>query len=259
MRIHWRWFRIPLALVVLLYGLSFIPLVRDSFERALSPLVLFVRHTGEGWLNGLSVIRSIPTVVNENGQLRAQVNELAAQKIKNQELEHENELLRKELSLSSPDRSSNLIAAEVISRSSSVSQQSITVNKGLEDGLTKGMAVIAQGYFVGRVEDALPHTSRVTLLTSVNSLIPVVLQNSRSLGLLKGGATGLIVDEIPRDIAVSVDEAVVTSNTGDIIKSGIPVGKVASVLSGKSDVFQSVKIISPIDLSRLEVVFGVKP
>ncbi len=139
-----------------------------------------------------------------------------------------------------------------------MSQQSLVINKGTNDGFAKGMAVVAQGFLVGRVEEALTHTSRVLLLTSSESLLPVVLQNSRSVGVLRGGASGLAIEEITRDVSISIDEAVVTSNIGDVIKSGIPVGKVTSVVAGKSDVFQSANVNSPIDLSRLEVVFGVK-
>ncbi len=159
---------------------------------------------------------------------------------------------------SSPNRSQTLIAAQVISRSSSVSQQSIIVDKGTENGFFEGMAVVAQGYLVGTVEQSFPRTSRIRLLTSVDSLIPVVLQNSRSIGLLKGGAEGLIIDEIPRDVTIQAGEAVVTSHIGDVVKSGIPIGKVAAVLTGKSDVFQTARLNPSIDLSRLEVVFGVR-
>lgn len=258
MRLQWSNLRRLIILASIIYAATLIPIIRDSVRIGLAPIVRTLRQSSEGTLANTSLLFKISTLVQENGQLRVKVNELSALDITNSELKHENDLLRKELSLVTPQNSSSLIAAQVISRSSSVSQQTIIINKGGNDGFVHGMPIIAQGYLVGRVDEALPHTSRVMLLSSVNSLLPVVLEDSRSVGLLKGGVGGLLLDEIPRDVSIQNGEAVVTSNIGDVVKNGIPVGRVAEVISGKSDIFQSARITSPIDLSRLEIVFGAK-
>ncbi len=254
----WRLLRWPLVVCLFVYGLYVVPLTRDAFIRVTGPFVMVTRQALERVADSLNVIIAIPHLAKQNGELQAQVHDLQAQLIAMQEIKHENDLLRNELKLGALDTSDTRIPAQVISRTDSVSLQVITVNKGTRDGFTKGMAVIAQGYLVGRVDEALPHSSKVTLLTSVDSLLPVVLQNSRSVGILKGGTEGIVVDQIPRDVTIAPGEAVVTSNLGQTIKSGIPVGTVSVVLTGKSDVFQSARVSSPIDLSRLEIVFGVK-
>ncbi|HEY1074431.1 MAG TPA: rod shape-determining protein MreC [Patescibacteria group bacterium] len=253
------WRKVQRPLIGLLFAILvlFIPPVRNRIIVTLSPLVVTTRHVGESVFDFAQLIASIPTLSSENGSLRSHINELQALEVKQKELAHENELLRKELNLS-PAQSDTLIAAQVISRASSVSQQQIVINKGTKDGFTTGMAVVAQGYFIGQVEEALESTSRIDLITSVRSLVPVVLQTSRSVGLLKGGAEGLVIDEIPRDVTIDSGEALVTANLGNVVRGGLPVGTVSAVLSGKSDVFQSARIHSPIDFSRLEVVFGVK-
>jgi rod shape-determining protein MreC len=258
MRTYGTLVRRLIIIAIVVYGATLIPFVRDWVRTGLGPVIRVVRQSTEGTLSNFGILFNISTLAHENGQLRVKVNELTALEIANTELKHENDLLREELSLTTSAHSKSLIAAQVISRSSSVSQQTIVINKGHDDGFVSGMPIIAQGYLVGRVDEALSNTSRVMLLSSVDSLLPVVLQNSRSVGLLKGGAGGLLLDEIPRDVTIDDNEAVVTSNIGDIVKSGIPIGKVAAVISGKSDIFQSARVTSPIDLSRLEIVFGVK-
>ncbi len=217
------------------------------------PLRRMTEATARSW----RTIRSIPIIAKENGQLQSRVHELEAVAIKNTELQHENDILRKELSLTA-NPSTQLVAAQVISRSVSVTQQRLLLNKGTSDGMTNGMGIIAQGFLVGYVDNAMENTAEVVLVTSAEAHVPVVLQNSRSLGLMKGGAFGIVVEEIPRDISITQGESIVTTTTGDIIKGGIPVGTVGAILSTQSDVFQSVRIISPIDFSRLEIVFGVK-
>lgn len=259
MRLSGRLLRWPIILAVSIALISLIPPARGLVLEAVSPVVLLLRQKGEGIIDGVKTLTLLGSLPKENGALRAKVTELSALEIQNNELRHENNLLRQELHLLSSDASKSLIAAQVVSRSVSVSQQSILVDKGTNDGFKEGMAVISQGYLVGRVVETTNTTSRIMLITSAESLLPIVLQDSRSVGLLKGGTEGLIVDEIPRDVTIKPEEAIVTSPVGDVIKSGIPVGKIQTLVSGKSDVFQSARVASPIDFSRLEVVFGVKP
>ncbi len=258
MRLAWRSLQWPILAGFIIFGASLVPIVRGFVLFLTAPLVIHVRQATETVLDSSQTIAAIPRLAKENGQLKAKIAELEASQSGQNELRHENDLLRKELSLGSAADAKIKIAAQVISRSSSVSLQTISINKGSAEGFIKGMPVMAQGYLIGRVDEVHDHASKIILVTSADSQLPVVLQNSRSVGLLKGGASGLIVDEIPRDVIISPNEEVVTSQLGDFIKSGIPVGKVAVVLTGKSDVFQSARVSSPIDLSRLEVVFGIK-
>lgn len=246
-----------LAVALLLYLLSLIPIVRDFMRFSSAPIIRPIRHASESIKNTVLVVFSISSVAEENGKLRAKVNELSSVAIKNTELTHENELLKRELQLT-PQSNGNLIAAQIVSRTASVSQQSVIINKGRDDGFREGMAVVVQGYLIGRATDVLPRTSRIVLITSVESLLPVVMQKSRSIGLLKGGVEGLFVDEIPRDVSIDTGEAVITSSIADVIPSGLPVGTVREVVSESSNVFQTARISTPIDLSRLEIVFGVK-
>lgn len=244
-------------LVLVTFTISAVPIARDVAVASLAPIIISMRRVAEPLWSAGQVIVAIPTLARENGELRARINELTALEATNREILHENDLLRKELSLS-PHADNSLIAAQVISRVASVSQQEIVVNKGRDDGFKAGMAVLAQGYLIGRVTEVNANTSRITLITSPQSLLPVVLQNSRAVGLMRGGPEGLVITEIPRDVTITKDESLVSANLGDVIKSGIPVGAVSAVLSTDSDVFQSARIHSPVDLSRLEVVFGVK-
>ncbi len=249
-----RWLLVACLLV---WGIHFVPFLRDGSIRLLGTPIRATRHVADSIASSFRVLGMIPTLARDNAKLQAEVNEKNAQTVELVELQHENSLLRQELNLIAPDQKKSLLSAEVISRSASVTQQSLVINKGSSEGFAKGMAIMAQGYIIGTVDDTLAHSSRIKLITSVESLLPAVLQESRSVGLLRGGPEGLQLDEIPRDVTIHPGEALVTSNIGDVIKSGLPVGRVESVLSGSSDVFQSARVVSPIDFSRLEIVFGL--
>jgi rod shape-determining protein MreC len=249
--------RILITVIGILLISTFLPPVRNIVLSSTSPVVMPLRRAIESTARSWRTLVSIPIIAKENGRLSSRVHELESVVIKNAELQHENDILRKELNLSA-NPSTELIAAQVISRSVSVTQQRLLLNKGTNDGMAQGMGIIAQGFLVGYVDKAMANTAEVILVTSAEAHVPVVLQNSRSLGLMKGGAFGIVVEEIPRDVAITQGEAIVTTTTGDIIKGGIPIGTAGTVLSTQSDVFQSVRVASPIDFSRLEIVFGVK-
>ncbi len=253
--LRFRWF---IAVCIAVWLLTTIPLTRGVVTQALSPLAWVSRRGVESTLSAGRIIREIPRLAQENAQLQAQLNEKESQLVRLTELEHENTILRNELNLVTPNQAASLIAAQVVARSASVTQQTLTINKGADDGLTKGMPIVSQGYIIGTVQDTLPHVSHVRLITSSESLLPVLLQNSRAIGLLRGGPEGLVLDEIPRDISIQPDESVITSDIGNVMKSGLPIGKVQTIISSSSDVFQSARVVSPINFSRLEIVFGVK-
>jgi rod shape-determining protein MreC len=108
------------------------------------------------------------------------------------------------------------------------------------------------------VTEARSDNSEVTLITDYNSLVPVILQDSRGTGLIRGGLGGLVVEDVPLNIAIKPNENLVTSGLGGQIPGGIAVGKAQEVISKSGEIFQKVTIVSPIDFSKLEVLFVVK-
>ncbi len=236
----------------------FVPFLHGRIVTLFSPVVKITRQTTERVIDTFRVVRVIPDLTHENRSLLNRVHELEALSVTNNELRHENETLRNELGFIRANSASQFIPAQVISRTSSVVGQKIIINKGSNAGFNQGMAVVAQGYLVGQISDVNPDSSTVNLITSSSSIVPAILQDSRSVGLVRGGADGLVLEEIPRDVVIKPGESVVTSAIGDVIKTGLPLGSVSVVTGSKSDVFQSARIKSPIDFSRLEIVFGVK-
>jgi len=111
---------------------------------------------------------------------------------------------------------------------------------------------------VGRVDKVLDNFSQVLLITNSNSLIPVVLQESRATGILHGSLSGMVVEEIPLDAKVVNGENVLTRALESNVTEGILVGKVSGLVSKQSEIFQKTTIESPVDFNKLEFVFIIK-
>ena len=142
-------------------------------------------------------------------------------------LEFENQKLREQLD----DYlvSSEIIYSKIIIDNNSPYLKSFVINKGSRDGVKVGMVVLDQNYLVGKIIEVNFNTSRVLLLSDINSNIPI----SISPGNLQAIATGTSDDFAKVNYLkkihfnkISNDSIVYTSGTGGLIKSGIPIGKI---------------------------------
>tara|TARA_B100000902_G_C27265285_1_gene893174 strand:+ start:268 stop:1470 length:1203 start_codon:yes stop_codon:yes gene_type:complete len=125
--------------------------------------------------------------------------------------------------------SSNKILAKVIVDHMSPFLRTIIINKGSSEGIELGTNIYDKNYLVGRVIEVNYKSSRVLLLSDLNSTVPIsivpgnvqaiVVGNGKSSGEIKYVKDNLIEDIEDQSIAY-------TSGTGSIFKSGIPVGKI---------------------------------
>ena len=261
MRTKRSWKNSWLILVVLaVFLLSQLSIVRSLTWSILAGPVGQATRLARITRTGIDTIRSIRTLGSENLALIEDNKRLQASIEKLQEVAHENDLLRQELGFanSSQDRFTYVLA-NVIGRGPSNALQTITLDKGSEDGLTVGLAVISQGFMIGQIKDLTTSTAQIQLVTGSHSRIPVILSRSRSTGILKGGLAGLTGEEFLKDISIEAGEEVLTSALGQIVPSDIPVGTIEQKLSLDTDLVRRASVHSPIEFGKLELVMVVKP
>ena len=123
----------------------------------------------------------------------------------------------------------NKILAKVIVDHKSPFLKTIVINKGSADKIKIGTNIYDKSYLVGRVIELNFKTSRVLLLSDLNSSVPTSVVPGDIQAIVSG--TGKNFGEIKyiKDNLISKfqnDSIVYTSGTGSIFKSGIPVGKI---------------------------------
>jgi len=257
-----RWRLVIIVLIIAFLGLLFSPTgftrpLRNTFWQILQPVGLGLRSSVGRACPFIKDVFQFKRIIYQNTSLITENLNLQSKLATMLEMQYENEILKKELGFMKNTDSEKVIPGAIIGQSSGY-LKSITIDKGTEDGLSVGDAVISQGVLAGILTQTRQNNSEVTLITDFNSLVPVVLQDSRGTGLLRGGLQGLVVEEIPLNIAVKKDENVVTSGLGGQIPSGILVGKSTEIISKEGEIFQKVAVLSSIDFSRLEVLFVIK-
>ena len=152
--------------------------------------------------------------------------------------------------------SSDKLLAKIIVDHDSPYLKSIIINKGSKDKIKIGTNIYDRSYLIGRVVEVNYKTSRVLLLSDLNSNVPATIAPQNIQAIITGtgenyGEIKYIKDGISNIILE--DSIVYTSGTGAIFKSGVPIGKVKAVEAGNSQKF-NVDFYS--DFSQLKYVFA---
>ena len=124
----------------------------------------------------------------------------------------------------------NKILAKVIVDHDSPFSKTLIINKGSKDGLKIGTNIYDENYLIGRVIETNFKTSRVLLLSDLNSNVPISISPGDVQAIVVGdgiesGKIKYIKDNLIEDIQ---DQSIAyTSGTGGVFRSGAPVGRVS--------------------------------
>ena len=167
---------------------------------------------------------------------KEKLNKLQAQKYNIDFLIAENNRLKR--TLESVTFSSEQQIAKVIIDKQSPFLRSVIINKGSNNNIKKGMAVLNNSYLVGKVVEVNFTTSRVLLLSDINSKIPISIEPGSIQSILSGNGDDMgIIQYSKKKLKLKKDQIVYTSGTGGLFKAGIPIGKITeSILNAKRNV-----------------------
>ena len=119
------------------------------------------------------------------------------------------------------------ITSKVLVDKESPFLKSVILNKGFKSGFKKGMPVLKGSYFVGRITEVNYLSSRVLLVSDLNSKIPVLIEPMGYQAIMSGTNDDLaLLDFLPKNHQLEVGNLVYTSGTDGIFFPGIPIGRV---------------------------------
>lgn len=214
-----------------------------------------LHESGQKTRDFFSFFFKIDELKKRNLELSDEIFGLEIDKSRITELEAENAALKKEIGFRDESTNLQLVPAHIIGQDPTAFLDYITVDKGGNDGLKAGLPVVSQGVLVGQVKEISDHTAKITLITSKDSFVQAMLQDSRAKGIMKGGISGLFVENIPSDTEFKVGESIVTSGLDINVPQGILIGKAGKLQSSSSEIFKSIAVEPLVDFSRLELVF----
>ena len=151
------------------------------------------------------------------------------------------------------------VPAQVIGTSGTDQSSILYIDKGSNDGLKQDMPVVTQDGIVGRLKDVFPTTSQLMLISDATSGAGVILEATRTRGVLKGNTYGqLQIINVSPDDRIKPGEKVITSGGDQIFPRGLPVGTVErTVTDPDRDPLLDVVVKPAANLSRLEEVLVI--
>lgn len=209
-----------------------------------------VRSTTDLYLNLIDIKKTNRELVEELNSLKAQLGDLTELRLENERLNELLDFKRK--------TDMELLAAKITGRDLFPDSDTLTINRGLQNGVTKGMAVITPSGAVGYVVQAEDSTSQVLLLTHRYAVIDAVVQSSRARGIVHGYNSDLCeLRYLNRNDQVKKGDLIVTSGLDNIFPKGLPVGVVTEVHKDDFKFEQEVYLAPVVAASKLEEVFVV--
>ena len=180
----------------------------------------------KGFKSVFSAVEDHLNLFNKNIKLKEENAQLKEQIFDPDFLIFENKQLRQLLD-EQVTSSTNLVSARVMLDKQSPYLNSFIINSGSNKEIKNGMAVLDGKNFVGRIVDVNFFSSRVLLVTDLNSKIPVSIEPSGHQAILSGrGTKEPTLEYLPKNHTVQSGNKVYTSGKEGIFAPGIPIGEV---------------------------------
>lgn len=196
-------------------------------------------------------------------ELLQSVNEIDSLKAYNSELEKEIKELKKIVDINNTLSEKSYLNATVINRNLEFFSNTLTIDKGSNNGILDGLAVTFNGSLIGKITKVSNFNSVVKLITveDSNNKISVKINNNDNYiyGLISGYKDGcLLISGIDTNEEIIDESIVTTTGLGGVFPSGILVGKVVGVTKDNFDLATTVLVKSEIDFNDINFVTVLK-
>lgn len=136
----------------------------------------------------------------------------------------------------------------------------LLIDKGQDDGIKVGQAVVFKDNFIGKISEVTPKKSKVILSSDPDSRISAFAQSDagKAKGVLLGQfGSEMMLDKILHEEPIKVGDLVYSEGQEVEIPRGLILGQVSEVIEKDNDIFKQGKVKPVFDIADLEIVFIV--
>lgn len=247
--------KVTITLVILL----FISLI-VYFNKNSQPV-----HFVQGKIQGIfSAPKSSLYALGKNSQTPTEtkkIQDLEKRLVDYDLLKQDNAALKSQFE-SSGETSTSLVAAKILGfKGDSKTPNELIINAGLSHNIKKGMTVIFQNYFIGKIDMVSKNYSVVITPYNQNLRVLAKFPETNANGIIIGQNDFLLLDGVVITDILKKDGIIVTK--GEVGRDGIGIvpdviiGRIHSISKNETAPFQSAQVIPGIDFSSLTNVFVV--
>lgn len=150
------------------------------------------------------------------------------------------------------------VPADIIGYDTSNFRKSITINAGSKHGVKPNDIVISDNALVGRITTVSGRNSVVQLITDPATHIPGRVVQTREQVIVEGNATAFCkLKYAPRWAKLKKGDDIVTSDIGGLYPPSLPIATVVEHETKSGALFQSVKVLPRVNISKIESVLVI--
>ena len=272
-----KFFKNKLAVTIIVLSVAFLSvivytvssqqkdIVSSGVGSVVSPLQKVVYKVNDKIKGSLGFVFNFSKVKQENEDLANKNIELENKLLEYDKLKDENERLREVLNFKNSKNNYDYLGCEIIGYSGGNFTDGYIIDKGEDQGLKKGMVVIANKGLVGQVTSTGSNWAIVESLINENIAVSVMVNSTReTTGILKGyrdhnNQNLTQVTNLPMDSAIKEGDVILTSGLGQIYPKEVRIGEVISVETDNVKVMKSAIVKPYVDFNKLEELFVVVP
>lgn len=244
--------------LIIFHWLGYLKFSEDIVLKAISPFGKIVVKSSSSLQSFWGKFVNLKDLQKENSELKKRLDEKEKELVDLYRAKEENESLKRDLEFKL-NSGFTTISADVVMYDPSGARQTVIIDKGEEDGVGKNMAVVSEGFLVGRVQETKQKTAKVILLTDPTSAVPVYIQNSTTTGIVKGQiGYGLQIEKVPQGDTLKQGQIVVSSGLGGDFPKGIMIGKIDKIEKSDNEIFQKASVRPQVNFRMLERVMVIR-
>ncbi|BAK80890.1 rod shape-determining protein MreC [Candidatus Arthromitus sp. SFB-rat-Yit] len=231
--------------------------IMNPVQKVIYSVSKYISDTYYGMIHYSELTNKVKELVEENGELKSKIIDYSG-------LKEENDKLRDVLNLKDRLEDYTFIGANIIGRND-VHSNNYIVDVGMDDGLEKGMIVVANGGLFGMITSVSSNWSIVSPINNGSiSIGGIVKRTNGSNGIVKKyknsvGNYVFKMEYLPIDEDVVEGDIIITSGLGGVYPYGVVIGEVISIEDDKRNLSKSILIKSHVDFDFVNNLFIVTP
>lgn len=225
-----------------------------------TPFQSGITHIGTWISNRVEELGELRIVIQENQELKKQIDELTIENTQLLQEKYELNNLRELFDLDKQYSDYKKTGARIIARDSGNWFHAFTIDKGSKDGIAIDMNVIAGGGLVGRIVDVGDNWAKVnTIINDDSNVSGMILSTSDTLivsGSLQQMSEGKIgfSQLIDSKNKAQIGDKIVTSQISDKFLPGILIGYISDMEQEPNNITKYGKLTPAVDFEHLEEV-----
>jgi rod shape-determining protein MreC len=220
-----------LSLALLFFDSRFqtLELLRQSVSLFTYPVQQVVQAPIDFFRKSSEYFSTLSNLEQENTLLRRARLVSAETLLRTQQIEAENQRLRRLLEVREQQKISGRVAQIIYAPRDPFSRR-VVVDKGQQDRLSAGLPVVDDAGVIGQVTRVFPFVSEITLITDKDQAVPVQILRTGQRSVVFGLGDGrLELRFLPTNADVRNGDLLMTSGLDGVFPRGLPVAEVSHI------------------------------